>query len=483
VEKDGKVAAVAFSPDGRMALSASQDKTLKLWDLEKKKEIRTLKGHEAEVYTAAFAPNGRWALSGSEDKTVKLWDLATGKELCTFAGHDKAVYAVAFSPDGRYALSASGDGSLKLWDVAAVEAYRQAQMPSREEVVGCLFQLNLPAALVSAARMQTAPRATARFEVPSPLRTLVGHQGAVNTVAFAPDGRHALSGGEDGTLKLWEVATGHLVRSWDGGQGKVYSVAFDPDGKRALSCGSEPVLKLWDTTDGRLVRTLLDDGMATPVYGVAIAADGRRALSGGYDSTIRLWDLAGGYQVQTWTVSDPLDSSDEIPVASVAFAPDGKRILSGNYDSTLRLWDLPTQKSFTLEGHGESEFTLSGKEIRLEFKELEEKAYTAEGRKFYNGKVGRIIGQFQPGSNNKTFSLVRFKITCCAGDAVPLNVVIIPQGGVPPDIKPLEWVQVRGRIKFLPKPRRNDEFLPVLLVPSPASEYIRPAESQGYLNQ
>ena len=107
-----------FSPDGRTALSGSDDKTLKLWDLATGKEIRTFTGHTNSVYSVAFSPDGRTALSGSDDKTLKLWDLATGKEIRTFTGHTSMVYSVAFSPDGRTALSGSDDKTLKLWDLA-----------------------------------------------------------------------------------------------------------------------------------------------------------------------------------------------------------------------------------------------------------------------------------------------------------------------------------------------------------------------------
>ena len=80
--------------------------------------LRTFTGHSSLVNSVAFSPDGRTALSGSWDSWVKLWDVATGKELRTFRGHTHAVYSVAFSPDGRNALSGGSDGTLKLWDLA-----------------------------------------------------------------------------------------------------------------------------------------------------------------------------------------------------------------------------------------------------------------------------------------------------------------------------------------------------------------------------
>ena len=107
---------VAFSPDGRYALSGSNDKTLKLWDVSSGQAVRTFQGH-SHVYSVAFSPDGRYALSGSGDKTLKLWDVLSGQAVRTWKGHTSAVYSVAFSPDGRYALSGSSDQTFKLWDM------------------------------------------------------------------------------------------------------------------------------------------------------------------------------------------------------------------------------------------------------------------------------------------------------------------------------------------------------------------------------
>jgi len=116
------VNSVAFSPDGRYALSGSSDKTLKLWDVPSGTEIRSFRGHASYVNSVAFSPDGQYALSGSgdyesDDNTLKLWDVPSGAEIRSFTGHTYPVNSVVFSPDGQYALSGSDDGMLKLWNV------------------------------------------------------------------------------------------------------------------------------------------------------------------------------------------------------------------------------------------------------------------------------------------------------------------------------------------------------------------------------
>ncbi|MEH2321845.1 nSTAND1 domain-containing NTPase, partial [Nostoc sp.] len=112
------VNSVAFSPDGKTIVSASDDKTVKLWDAATGKEISTLKGHSDAVISVAFSPDGKTIASASRDKTVKLWDAATGKEISTLKGHSSWVNSVAFSPDGKTIASASYDNTVKLWDAA-----------------------------------------------------------------------------------------------------------------------------------------------------------------------------------------------------------------------------------------------------------------------------------------------------------------------------------------------------------------------------
>jgi WD40 repeat protein len=169
-----------------------------------------------------------------------------------------------------------------------------------------------------------------RPPVLAPVRRLTGHAGGVWGVSLSADGRRALSGGADGTLRLWDLAAGRELRVLVGAGPEVRAVALSGDGRLALSA-SGATLKLWDATTGQELARLV--GHTDAVKSVALSADGRRAVSGGDDRTLRVWDVLGRREVRRLT-------GHTRDLTGVAFAPDSRHVLSGGRDQTLRLWDV-----------------------------------------------------------------------------------------------------------------------------------------------
>jgi WD40 repeat protein len=283
------VSAVACTPDGRCALSASADGTLKLWDVADGRCLRTLQGHAEWVTSACLSGDGRRALSGGADRTVRVWDAETGDCLQAFEGHKTWVLAVALTADGQQALSAGGDGVLNWWEVSSGRC----------------------------------------------LRSIPAHVGSVLAVSVSADGSHALTGGRDATLKLWEMATGNCLQKFAGHTDKVHAVTLSADGRLALSGSADRTVRLWAVATGECL--LVFDGHLGAVTSVALSRDGRLALSGSEDRTVKFWRLRPGRCLAT------LEGHGGT-VNAVCFLGGARQALSASADRTLALWRLPRDR-------------------------------------------------------------------------------------------------------------------------------------------
>jgi WD40 repeat protein len=334
-----RVNAVAVTPDGKRAVSASLDHTLKVWDLEAGNELQTLAGHCRAVNAVAVTADGKRAVSASDDETLKVWDLETGNELQTLAGHSRPVNGVAVTADGKRAVSASDDQTMKVWDL---ESGKELQTLSRHK-----YGVNGVAVTADGKRAVSASRDRTLkvwdLESGKELKTLAGHRNEVLGVAVTPGGNHAVSASWDKTLKVWDLASGKELQTLTGHSLGVTAVTVTPDGKRAVSASVDQTLKVWDLASGRELQTLA--GHSVWVHAVTVTADGKRAVSGSLDQTLNLWDLVRGKDLQTLAGHSDL-------VAAVAVTQDGKRAVSGSLDQTLKVWDLARGKELqTLAGH------------------------------------------------------------------------------------------------------------------------------------
>jgi WD40 repeat protein/serine/threonine protein kinase len=381
----GWVSSVCLSGDGRHALSGSEDHMLRLWEVASGRCLRTFEGHTGYVNSVYLSVEGLHALSGSWDNTLKLWEVASGRCLRTFEGHTDWVDSVCLSVDGRHALSGSVDHTLKLWEVGLgadppAAPYVLSRVQASEELASRQAGYNQAIALAEQALEHGQPvkaaqhlrqaralpgysHATEALEMWRSLyghfpkrsfhagweaATLEGHKGGVLSVCLSADGRLALSGSADETLKLWDVASGHCLRTFEGHTGAVDSVCLSADGRLALSGSWDNTLKLWEVASGRCLRTF--EGHTGYVSSVCLSVDGRHVLSGSgapvdsRDSMVKLWEVASGRCLRTF-------EGHTGSVSSVCLSLDGRLALSGG-DQMLRLWDVASGHCLrTFEGH------------------------------------------------------------------------------------------------------------------------------------
>ncbi|MGW2778663.1 protein kinase domain-containing protein [Streptomyces olivaceoviridis] len=424
-----------LSADGRFAVTGAIGGTLRWWELATGRCLRTYDAHFSQVTSVSLSGDGRRVLTGG-DHRVRLWQLpapdaytapfricrprshteltryddrvaallddaesAAGRQryadalaLVTEAralpGHERDTRALAAwhrlslvtvrtgvrgawpagtvelstngtqahaTADGRRALCADL-GTLRLWDF--------------EDGGRCVRTFDGHEGAVEAVSLSADERlalsggedGTVRLwdvRTGRCLSVLTGHGAKVRSVSFSGDGRFAFSGGEDGAVRWWELATGRMLRAYEyGGQG-VYSVCPSADGRFLLSCGEGGRARLWELDSGHRVRTFedLDRDAVTdsPLLGILhsarLTADGRHAVTANGDGRVALWDVAGGRCLHVFEEHVGSDGHAE-PMTSVSLSTDGRFALAANWDTTVRLLDLRAGRCLrTLGGH------------------------------------------------------------------------------------------------------------------------------------
>jgi hypothetical protein len=257
---DGVIHSAAFSPDGSRIVTASFDKTARIWDAVTAKEIAVLRGHDEYVTSAAFSPDGRTVVTASADGTARIWDAATGKLLRAvrvnarpgLTGPDP-VFPAAFSPDGRTVVTASQDGTAHIWEAATGKLLRAMRVnPGLEPVY---------------------------------------------SAAFRPDGKTFVTASADGTARIWDAATGNLSLTLSGNTGPVYSAAFSSDGTTIVTASQGGTARIWDAATGNLSLTL--SGNTDPVYSAAFSPDGLTIVTASADNAAHLWRVRFGSKSPT----------------------------------------------------------------------------------------------------------------------------------------------------------------------------------------
>jgi WD40 repeat protein len=303
---------VAFTPDGRYLVSAGQDKVIRVWDIETGETVRMFRGQigagsEGKIYAMALSPDGRWLAVGGllagirEEKTaIRLYNFASGQLVALLKGHTNVVLSLAFSPDSRFLVSGSSDSNARLWDLA-----------SKVSALG-----------------------GAKATVLNAKHTLTGHTDDIYAVAFTPDSQRVVTGSDDHTLRLWQVADGKLLATLTGHTDKVYSVAISPQDGTIASGSLDYTIRLWEGQTGRLIKTLANQG--TQVGSLSFSPDGRYLISGVGSAPhhCHVWSIPDGQEIVTYRGHDNV-------VIATAISPDGRWVATGGGNhQEIHLWSL-----------------------------------------------------------------------------------------------------------------------------------------------
>ncbi len=277
---------IAINSRGNLIASASEDCTVKLWNLTTGKAVHTLSGHPAFVYAVTFSSKEQIVVSGDYNGAIKIWDIITGKEIATLLGSDSVINSLAISPDGRILASASNQ-KISLWDLKTKQLiYTFTDLDHVNDLVFSPDGRMIISAISSQVKIWDIKSGKV-------IKTLVGHGFTINTVAISLDGKMVASGDNCNQVKLWNLETEKIWRSLSGHKGwfhnGVNAVAFSPDNKILASSGGDRTIKLWQVSDGTLLDSLT--GHTKGVTSVVFSPNEQILISGSMDKTIKIWDF------------------------------------------------------------------------------------------------------------------------------------------------------------------------------------------------
>jgi WD40 repeat protein len=290
-------------------------------------------GHKDFVHALAFSPDGELLASGSDDMTIKLWNLASGRELATLKAPN-SVRSLTFSPDSQLLASgtlASGmlDNTIKIWDIAGRKA-RPDQDRFITPVEAVAFSPDGKTLICGGNELTVWDPATGKMKT-----TLGGHV-AIKSVAFSTDGKLLASAGIDGqsgkdSIKLWDVGLGRSTADLRGHSAMILCLAFSPDGKTLASGGADNTARLWSVSAGKEISSL--HGHTGWVNCLAFSPTGKTLVTGAVE--MKWWDVAGSKEL-------PGPVSGQPPQA-LAFSPDGRKLAvssCGGFFTRIDIFDV-----------------------------------------------------------------------------------------------------------------------------------------------
>ncbi len=335
----GKIRQVAYSSDGTKVAVATRI-GLWLYDVKNSNKTSFLLPHKCSIESIAFSPNGKILATGSNDNLVRLWDVSTGKQVKTLIGHRREISSVVFSSNGNKLVSAS-PGEISIWDVAT-----GTHIQTIERFTGHTSDISFIDNSLILAELPIDEKGKivklTELITGKPLWSSKKFQKHFKKVTISPDGKSIAGANIQEMVYLWDINTGEQTKTFRGHTAVVDSLAFSPDGSTLATGSWDDTIGIWDVKSGRHIKTL--SGHNSSVYHLSFGPDDRTLVSGSTDGTVRIWDVDTG-------THKTIGTGHIQSVYNIWFSPDGKTLVSESFGETL-LWDVKTgEHKRTLKGH------------------------------------------------------------------------------------------------------------------------------------
>lgn len=502
------ISGLAWSPDGKVVVTSSGDKTVRVWDVASKKQIGELIGHSKAVDRLAFSPDGKRIITAGKDGVSRVWDATTFKTIVTLDGHKNGVQVARFSPRGDRYLTAGNDWTAKLW---TTDGKLAATLKSSGPIVqDAVFDASGDKVLT------VGMRGAQLWEVKTGklVHAFAGHAQVVFHAAISGDGSRVVTTTFAGEIKLWDANTGKLLATrhgksavqharfspdsktlvtvgrrghaviWDAGNAKrehtlphvrdVWSIAFSPDGRRLVTACDDGAARLWDSTTGGLIARL--PGQRKAVRRVAFSPDGTFIASAADDGQVRVWKTSG------WKLKHTMDKA----AGTVEFDQSGARLVATGRSGRAHVWDAHTFKLIaTLDGRPKQKIgstTLASgmtpKQARQAIRNtflmrslvLRGASFSPDGKRVVTVTGDPVVRIWQPKTGELLHRLNGHRGSLMAVAFSPDSTMLASASG---DSTIGLWDIVKGRPLRLLKPGKNETVSAVVF--SPDGEWLASA--------
>ena len=382
--RTSQVNSVIYSPEGKTILTANNDGTASIWDIGNWTVITELMGHTGPVRRATFSPDGEKIITASDDATVRVWD-SEGNPLGVISDHySGTITTLEFSSDGKLLVAASSNGIGYLWDISSgkspliLDNITDAVFcPNSKSIVAhsrsgpasvwdaITGQRSLELRLVTNSSEEERVSVTSLACNPNSrsaaigyddgsvrvwdigngqvVKELIGHTFWVSSIAFSPDGQWVLAASRDKTARIWETTTGRRIAEFRGHTGLLNTANFSPDGKLIVTASDDGTVRVWQAVIDRVVAELR--GHTDAVWWVDFSPDEKFVAAASKDKTASIWELSSGRRIEL--------RGHKGEVVLSRFSPDGQLIVTGSHDTSAMVWDVNTGKLVSvLNGNG-----------------------------------------------------------------------------------------------------------------------------------